>query len=239
MSTRLPANDDSVTDLRASHEALTEKTYRALKELIVTRAFPAGGKVTAEGLSQRFGVSRTTVKGALDQLAGEGLLIVRPQVGTFVRGFTEQDIRDIADARLMLELHAGTRGLFAATDEQRAALRQLIERTAPLIEEHEYRPEGYEEYVSLDRQIHELIVASSGNALIQQLHRQVSVHVHIASFQSRRGLRRADAGLREHCDILRAYEMRDAVLLATTLTCHIERSRDVALQALARAGDVL
>ena len=97
---------NGVNDVRAGHADLTERTYRTLKELIVTREIPAGGKVTAEGLSQRFGVSRTTVKGAIDQLASEGLVEVRPQVGTFVRGLTAKDVRDAWDVRVMLEVTA-------------------------------------------------------------------------------------------------------------------------------------
>src|SRR5688500_20319799 len=110
------------TDLRAGHTDLTERTYRTLKQLIVTREIPAGGKVTAEGLSQRFGVSRTTVKGAIDQLASEGLVEVRPQVGTCVRGLSAKDVRDAWDVRVMLEVTAVRRGGAAATDGQRHGL---------------------------------------------------------------------------------------------------------------------
>jgi DNA-binding GntR family transcriptional regulator len=231
--------DGLSNDLRAGYEDLTEKTYRTLKDLIVTRAFPPGGKVSAEGLSQRFGVSRTTIKGALDQLAGEGLLVVRPQVGTFIRGLTAQDIRDISDTRLMIELYAGQRGVVAATDAQRVKMRAIVEEMAPVVEEHEYREERYDRFVALDRRLHELIVETAGNAFLQTIHRQVNVHVHIASFQLRRGIRRADIGLREHQAIADAYEQRDPALLTTTLTQHIERSREVTLQAMAKLGDVL
>jgi DNA-binding GntR family transcriptional regulator len=111
---------EGLGDLRATHEDLTERTYRTLHDLIVTRAIAPGTKMAAEGLSQRFGVSRTTIKGALDQLAAEGLVVVRPQVGTFVRGLTARDVREIWDVRLMIETHAARTGVHRATDEQRA-----------------------------------------------------------------------------------------------------------------------
>lgn len=238
-STSVTTLDAASTDLRAGHEDLTEKAYRTLRELVVTRAFPPGSKVSAESLSQRFGVSRTTIKGALDQLAGEGLLIVRPQVGTFIRGLTAQDIRDIADSRLMLELYAGRRGVVEATEEQRAELLAIVDQMAPLVEDQECKQDRYEEFVALDRRLHELIVETAGNAFLQSIHRQISVHVHIASYQSRRGIRRADAGLREHRAIVEAYDCRDPELITATLTQHIERSRDVALQAMEQLGDIL
>src|SRR5947209_8411603 len=93
-------------NLRAEHTDLSGRTYQVLRDLILTRALTPGTKVTAESLAQRFGVSRTTVKTALDQLAGEGLLVVRPQVGTFVRGLTGRDVREIWDVRAVIEAYA-------------------------------------------------------------------------------------------------------------------------------------
>lgn len=226
-------------NLRAGYEALTEKTYRALRELIVTRVFPPGGKVTAEGLSQQFGVSRTTVKGALDQLATEGLVEVRPQVGTFVRGLTVQDVRALWDVRVMIEVFAARQGVHAATEAQRRELEQTVEAMVPLIDRREYRQESYEHTVALDRRLHELIIKSAGNGYLVAMHRQVSAHFHIMNYQSRRGLRRADLGLQEHRTIVRAYDRRDPDLAADTLTRHIERSCDVLLQAMAKLGGVL
>jgi len=226
-------------DLRAGHEDLTEKTYRVLRDLIVTRAIPPGGKVTAEGLSQRFGVSRTTVKGALDQLASEGLVDVRPQVGTFVRGLTAKDVRALWDVRLMLEVFAVRQGVPAATDAQRAELRAIVDEMAPLVDRSEYREEGYEHSVALNRRLHGLVVETADNSYLVGIYRQLSAHFHIVDFRSRQGLRRADLGQQEHRTIVEAYERRDADLAATTMARHIERSRDVVLQAMAKLGDVL
>ena len=230
---------ESATDLRAGHADLTERTYRTLKQLIVTREIPAGGKVTAEGLSQRFGVSRTTVKGAIDQLAVEGLVEVRPQVGTFVRGLTAKDVRDAWDVRVMLEVTAVRHGVVCATDEQRRELRALVEEMAPLVDAREYVPETYERSVAVNRRFHELLVESADNSYLDGIYRQLGGHFHIANYRSRLGLRRADLGLAEHRAIAEAYERHDAESAATTLRRHIERSRDVVLEAVATLGDVL
>jgi DNA-binding GntR family transcriptional regulator len=230
---------DAGVALRAGHEDLTRKTYRALKQLIVTRALSAGAKVTAEGLARRFGVSRTTVKGALDQLAVEGLVEVRPQVGTFVRGLTVRDVRDVWDVRVMLEVFAARRGALAASEAQRHELRWLVEEMAPLVDEREYREADYVRSVALNQRLHELIVESADNSYVQSIYRQLSAHFHIADFRSRRGVRRADLGLLEHRAIVEAYERRDPERAAAALTRHIQRSRDVVLRAMDHANDVL
>ncbi|HEX2184577.1 MAG TPA: GntR family transcriptional regulator, partial [Chloroflexota bacterium] len=143
-------------DLRAEHEDLTAKTYQVIRDLIVTRAVGPGDKLTADGLSQRFGVSRTTVKNALDQLEAEGLVVVRPQVGTFVRGLTARDVRDLWDARLMIETFAARRGVLVATEEQRAELRAIVEAMAPLVDGDEYREAHAQRAVTLHRRLHRL-----------------------------------------------------------------------------------
>lgn len=237
--TAAPESGARETDLRVGHADLTERTYRTLKELIVTRQIPAGGKVTAEGLSQRFGVSRTTVKGAIDQLASEGLVEVRPQVGTFVRGLTAKDVRDAWDVRVMLEVTAARLGVRSATDAQRRELHALVEEMAPLVQEREYVAETYDRSVAVNRRFHELIVESADNSYLESIYRQLGAHFHIANYRSRLGLRRADLGLVEHRAIAEAYERRDPEAAAATLRRHVERSRDVVLEAMATLGDVL
>jgi DNA-binding GntR family transcriptional regulator len=234
----LPGNG-AETDLRAAHTDLAAKTYQVLRDLIVTRAIGPGDKITAEGMSQRFGVSRTTVKSALDLLAVEGLVQVRPQVGTFVRGLTAPDVQAIWDVRVMVETFAARRGVHAAGDAQRAELRALVDQMAPLVEGDEYRAEAYERSVDLNRRFHELIVETADNPYLVSMYRQLSAHVHIVDYQSRRGLRRAGLGLEEHHAIAEAYANRDPKLAAKTLARHIERSRDVVLAAMAKLGGVL
>jgi DNA-binding GntR family transcriptional regulator len=226
-------------NLRAAHEDLTEKTYRALKDLIVSRTLPAGSKVTAEGLSQHFGVSRTTVKGALDQLASEGLVDVRPHVGTFVRGLTAADVREIWEVRAIIESSAVKCGVLRATDAQRESLREIVEQMAPTVEGSDYREDTYPDSVRLNRRLHELLVETAANAHLLSMYRQLDAYVHIANFRSRRGIRRADVGLEEHRAIAAAYEQRDPERAAAIVTGHLERSRDVLLKALPQLGDLL
>src|SRR5581483_8583843 len=236
MSIGQPANG-SALDLRAAHEDLTGKAYRVLREMIVTRAFAPGAKVTAEGLAQRLGVSRTTVKGALDQLAAEHLVEVRPQVGTFVRGLTFADVAAVWDARLMIEVFAGRRGVLAATLNQRDEMAGLVDGIEPLVEGEDYREDTYPRAVTFNRRLHQLLVETSGNPYLVELYRQLSARLQIVNFQAHRGFRRADLAQAEHRAILEAYSRRDPEMLAKVLTRHLERSRDTVLRGLANRAE--
>src|SRR5207247_1816609 len=136
------------------------------------------------------------------------------------------------DVRVMIETFAARRGVLAASEAQRAQLAALVDEMAPLVEGDEYREQEYERSVALNRRFHELIVETADNPYLLAMYRQLSMHVHIVDYQSRRGVRRAGLAHDEHRTIAQAYANRDPKLAAQTLARHVERSRDVVLQAM-------
>jgi len=68
-----------------SHAPLYQQLHRALREAISDNRLPAEEALPPErDLADEFGVSRITVRKALDALVGEGMLIRRQGAGTFV-----------------------------------------------------------------------------------------------------------------------------------------------------------
>jgi GntR family transcriptional regulator len=68
-----------------SHAPLYQQLHRALREAIADNRLPAEEALPPErDLADEFGVSRITVRKALDALVGEGMLIRRQGAGTFV-----------------------------------------------------------------------------------------------------------------------------------------------------------
>jgi DNA-binding LacI/PurR family transcriptional regulator len=88
------------------------EVFLALKEDLDRSVFPDGSKLpTEEGLCQRFGVSRTTVRRAIAQLVEEGRLTVRKGAGIFARraSSTQEGSRTVSvmfmfDGRSLAEL---------------------------------------------------------------------------------------------------------------------------------------
>jgi GntR family transcriptional regulator len=72
--------------LNAIESSKTHRLYLLLKERIVTGALAAGDRLPGEpSLANSHGLSRVTVRRALDGLARDGLIRRRPGAGTFVR----------------------------------------------------------------------------------------------------------------------------------------------------------
>jgi GntR family transcriptional regulator len=76
------------------------RIYLTLDELIATGALPPGARMPGEpAMAAEYGVSRVTIRRALDRLAREGKVSRRAGAGTFVAGGTAQPVvhADLSD----------------------------------------------------------------------------------------------------------------------------------------------
>jgi len=86
-----------------SAEPAAAKAYRVLERMIVTLEL-APGSVTTEGtLIERIGLGRTPVREAIQRLAWEGLIDVRPRAGLAVAPLHPSDWLRVLDARRGVE----------------------------------------------------------------------------------------------------------------------------------------
>src|SRR5579871_6447290 len=63
---------------------LTQTIYTLLRARLANHDFAPGERLQLDVLAGQLGVSRTPVRDALNQLAAEGLIEIRPRRGTFV-----------------------------------------------------------------------------------------------------------------------------------------------------------
>jgi DNA-binding GntR family transcriptional regulator len=89
--------------LKVTYEDLSEKVYKALKEMILTSELPPGTKLVQEDLSERLGVSRTPLLAAFSKLEKELLIELVPRRGAYVRKCDLSELYHFADIRLRLE----------------------------------------------------------------------------------------------------------------------------------------
>ena len=84
-----------------------------IRSRITTGRLALGARISDKQLAAELDVSRTPVREALVQLQSEGLVVMRPQSGTFVVDLTIEDVRQICATRAILE--AGALRLAAET----------------------------------------------------------------------------------------------------------------------------
>ena len=89
-------------------EALADRAYYAIREMIVSLELRPGSVVNERELMERLELGRTPVREAVRRLAQEQLVEVYPRRGTFV---TSVEIRDLAS---ICDVRARARGACAA-----------------------------------------------------------------------------------------------------------------------------
>ena len=77
--------------------------YEILRQRIVDNTLQLGERISEACLAQEFNVSRTPLRAVLQQLATDGLVSVRPQVGTLVAGLDVGQLNEAVFIRAALE----------------------------------------------------------------------------------------------------------------------------------------
>lgn len=96
--------------------------YLALESLIVTLKLKPGALVNERQLIELSGFGRTPVREAIQKLAWQGLVVVRPRVGLQIAEIEDADHRSIMAVRLKLEPLLARLAAENADYGQRAAL---------------------------------------------------------------------------------------------------------------------
>lgn len=133
-----------------------------LRELILDGYFTPGEHINETFLANRFNMSRTPLREALQRLSQEGLLISKRNHGLFMIELTTADIDEIYCARKTLELTA-VEAITAQSVERRQELRDQLVEIASLLP----KAVATGDWVSvsrLDLQFHTILVAATGNS---------------------------------------------------------------------------
>lgn len=85
-------------------QRVAEQAYQALEQLVVTLQLPPGSVTTEGVLIERLDLGRTPVREAIQRLAWEGLMEVRPRAGIAIATLNTTDWLKVIEARQSLEI---------------------------------------------------------------------------------------------------------------------------------------
>lgn len=200
-------------------ERLVDEVYQRLRELIFQNSYTPGQRLDIENIAEQLGISRQPVVEAINRLAREGLLVIRPRVGTFVRKLSSQDVHDILETRLMMELFAVTQG--QPQPEELRELYRYIDRMDELVYQG---PFHYLTYNELDVQFHRALVRLAHNPLIERLYDELHAqYVPVQAFY-RKALEYTLSAYGEHRSIVDALANGDTGAATAVLETHIRNA---------------
>ncbi len=84
-------------------ETLAATISAALAERIISGDIAAGARLRQDHIAEEFGASHVPVREAFRRLEAQGLVVSEPRRGVRVAGFTQEEVREVAEMRAALE----------------------------------------------------------------------------------------------------------------------------------------
>jgi DNA-binding GntR family transcriptional regulator len=152
-------------------EPAAARAYRVLEHLIVTLQLPPSSMTTEGALIERLGLGRTPVREAIQRLAWEGLVEVRPRSGLAIAALNAADWLSVVDAR------AGVEAVLARSAashlSQSVALR--LRHASQAIDDARLA-EDVLGFLAADKLLDEVIAAAAGNAFAARVAAPLQTH---------------------------------------------------------------
>jgi DNA-binding FadR family transcriptional regulator len=201
---------------------------------------------TERDMTERFGVSRVTVRDALRALETAGLVEIRvgaaggafvtaPSAAVVGQGISDMlllsavDPDEIAEARLIVELGTVALAVERATDEDIAALREVAEQAARAHERGKYDP-------ALAREFHAQLARAAHNRAVDLIAATFSGPLSMHAVREREPAEWSHArSIDEHTRLVEAIAKRDAELAREIMSEHLRRGTRLA-ETAARAS---
>lgn len=190
--------------------------YSLILDAIDVGVYRPGDRLVESELAERFGVSRTPIREALQRLETQSLLS-RDGRSLIVSSLNHNQLAELYVVRTELEALSASLAAKHATDEEIQVLREMVESDRALIDDPSALSRA-------NRRFHKLIhLASHNRFLVQQLelvHRSMALLVNTSLAATGRG----EMALAEHDAIVAAIEAHDPVAAGDALRTHISRA---------------
>ena len=136
-----------------------QKAYEYIKKQIVNGSLLPGAIINEKELIQELAISRTPIREAIQRLAEEGLVVVMPSRGTIVSHISVNDIRQIYEARKLIEPYVVELATGHADRERLLSYRSIFEEQRnSLGQENDW-----------DSEFHLYLAECSGNQFFQKM----------------------------------------------------------------------
>ena len=214
---RLPFTDATIGVAHARGMTTAEYIYRSMREDIVAMRRVPGEPINEKGLALAHSVSRTPVREALLRLAGENLVAIFPQSGTFVTRIPIASLPEAIMVRKALENVTVRLAAKDATDAQIKRLRANLDEQKAFVR----RDDRFGFHIT-DQNFHGIIADAAGHPNIWRLAMQVKVQVDRYCMLTLPAPGRMKFLIGEHTEILDAIVAHDEARASAAITGHLD-----------------
>jgi len=215
----------------SSPAAISDRVYATLKYRVLTCAMLPGQRVVEKDLCAEMEISRTPLREAMNRLALEGLVVLRPYRGYVIAPLTVADFRELCEFRRILESEAAALSALRATPEDvdELAARTKLEYTVG-------DEQTYVTYLRSNSAFHLALVRCTHNSqLVSAVMSALDHHQRPLYLGLEVGID-AEASTVEHVEVVNAVRDHDHDRARALMLLHIGRAETRVVNALHAAG---
>lgn len=203
-------------------ETALEATQNALRNAILTGQLRPGERLDPTTLASQLEVSLTPVRNALQLLAAEGLVEIKPRSGTYVAQLSVTDVAETFEIRRAMECLAAEKAAQNLTPAQLGRLGHLLEKMNAPVKDEQDR----DEHQKNNAEFHRLILEAAQNRRLLEIYAELNAHMRIARIHATAGdwRSRLKQEREEHEAIVAALQSRNAAQAVAAMRTHIDRA---------------
>lgn len=205
-----------MSDLIA-RESLGELVAEQLRRSIWNREIAFGERLIESDLSDKFDVSRSTIRDALKILEYEEMITIKPRKGTYVSQFSREDWQEIIELRSLIESFAFVRALPTLDVEHFDYLRDILTDMQKAAKKQDWN-----ELFDLDRNFHNYVVSLSDNSRIIKLYNSIQVQIRTFLLNLDKYYTSHQSFYEEQMELFEALLTKDPQIVENKIRTHIE-----------------
>lgn len=197
-------------------DSLAKIAYGALRQSILSFNLQQRTVYNEMSVAQELGLSRTPVREALLRLSSEGLVTFLPRKGFIVTSYTQNEIEEVFELRLILE-SVVIRKIAAQINQNNIDnLKKYIELQQQAASENDYHG-----FMLSDRAFHKTFFELAGNSKLIEIMNNFQDICHMVGICYLKIDGLYGRSIHDHQAILKSLEKRDAYKAAVAIINHI------------------
>jgi DNA-binding GntR family transcriptional regulator len=204
-----------------------DRVAEELRRSLFAGELGPGTQLREVALAAALGVSRSTVREALGMLVAEGLAVRVPNRGTQVRRLDPEQVRDVCQARVVIET-AGVRRWNEAAEPLREEVRRALQAFSDLT----VTDYSAAEFTAAHLDIHRALSALTGSERLVAVAESLHAEVRLALAHVDRARGNATEQVHSHADLLSLLEKSDLDAAADELAEHLRGAEESMLGAI-------
>lgn len=206
---------------------LRDVVFHTLRKAILTGELKPGERLMEIHLANRLGVSRTPIREAIRKLELEGLVIMIPRRGAEVAQITEKNLQDVLEVRRALDALCAELACDRITPEETDKLKCACENFEEAVKSGDVK-----QIARADVELHDIIVAATGNERLIQLINNLSEQMYRYRFEYIKDSEGHDTLVREHRIIYESIVRKDKATAAQAAKTHIDNQEKAIIRRI-------